>query len=52
MMSIGYDASLNYLLLIDNDVKNEKILAKKIFIYSIPYLFLIFLIILIDSVIA
>jgi len=45
-----YYSYLCYNLLVSNDTENEKILSKKIFIYSILYLFLIFLIILLDSI--
>ena len=45
----GYYVYLCYKLLIDNN--NEKKFAKKIFLYSILYLFLIFSIILIDNII-
>ena len=44
-----YYVYLCYKLLIENQDSNEKIISKKIFFYSILYLFLIFSVILIDS---
>ena len=44
----SYYVFLCYKLLVEKD--EDKILAKKIFVYSILYLFLIFVIILIDSI--
>ena len=46
-----YYVYLCYKLLIEKDKEKEKVVAKKIFFYSILYLFLIFLIILIDSIV-
>ena len=47
----AYYVYLCYKLLLENKDSNEKAISKKIFFYSILYLFLIFSVILIDSLI-
>jgi protoheme IX farnesyltransferase len=47
----GYYVLISYKLLKEKNEKNEKKIASKLFAYSILYLFLIFVFILIDKII-